>query len=57
MNVSRSELLRLGVTNNDKIIVARSYAEATGLVLAHRRGILIESITSKVMKTPVKFLT
>ena len=56
MNVSRSDLLRLGIGNNDQIIVARSYAEAAGLMMAHKRGILLESLTSKVSKTPVRFL-
>ena len=56
MNISRSDLLRLGVGGSDQIIQARSYAEATGLVLAHRRGILLESLTSKVTKAPVRFL-
>ena len=30
------------------IIIARSYAEAAGLIVAHKAGILRESITSKV---------
>jgi hypothetical protein len=30
------------------IIIAKSYAEAAGLIAAHRAGILLESLTSSV---------
>lgn len=39
-----------------KIITARSYAEAAGLVLALKNGILLESLAAHVDKMPVSFL-
>lgn len=35
-------------SSNARIVVARSYAEAAGLIVAHRAGILLESITPTV---------
>ena len=39
-----------------QIIIARSYAEATGFIVAHKAGILFESITSKVSPIQVQYL-
>ena len=57
MRVSREDLIKSGAGEENKIVIARSYAEAAGLVLAHKQGILFESLTSKVSKTAVKYLS
>ena len=49
------------VNNNDNssvsnIIVVRSYAEAAGYLLAHKNGILFDSITNYVPFIPITYL-
>jgi hypothetical protein len=39
-------------TISSKIIEVNSYAEAAGIILAHKNGILFESLTSKVANIP-----
>ena len=38
----------------DNVIIARSYAEAAGILAAHKNGILLEAITPKV--SPLRLL-
>lgn len=42
--------------NKVNIVFARSYAEAAGLIAAHKAGILLESITSSVKSVPIEEL-
>jgi hypothetical protein len=39
-----------------QVVYARSYAEAAGLLLAHRHGILFEALSTHVPKIPITFL-
>lgn len=40
-------------SRNANIVMARSYAEAAGLVAAHKAGILFESLTAQVPSIPI----
>ena len=41
---------------NPNVVFARSYAEAAGVITAHKAGILLESITSTVPSIPIEEL-
>lgn len=48
MDVSSDKLLGATAGGRGGVVRARSYAEAAGIVMAHRNGILLESLTAKV---------
>lgn len=48
--------LKLSASSNSNIVFARSYAEAAGILAAHKAGILLQSITSNVEPVPITFL-
>lgn len=61
MKVDRAAVMALGgsnISNSSKlngaqVVVARSYAEAAGLLAAHKAGILLESLTDTVKGIPI----
>ena len=54
MHASASTLFDPSSESVKNIISVRSYAEAAGTVMAHKEGILLESLTSRVSKLPVE---
>lgn len=51
----KASLTELKISSKN-IVVARSYAEAAGILAAHKAGILLESITNNVESVPITFL-
>jgi hypothetical protein len=59
MRVGARDLVPRGDTHGEawrgleNVVRARSYAEAAGILLAHRHGILLEAITPVVSPMPI----
>ena len=49
--------LQVSDTSRTRVVHARSYAEAAGLLAAHKAGILFDSLTSFVPAIPVQRLS
>lgn len=54
MDASASTLFDPSSESARNIVSVRSYAEAAGTVMAHKEGILLESLTSRVPKLPLQ---
>ena len=52
-NETAMKVSSVDFNNKSNIIHVRSYAEAAGYLVAHKSGILFESITSKVSKLTI----
>ena len=52
MDVTCESLLLSSIARGN-VVKARSYAEAAGLLAAHRHGILFESLTDSVRGVPI----
>jgi len=42
--------------SDERIVMVRSYAEAAGLLVAHKQGILREALTLMVPALPITYL-
>jgi len=59
MQATSPDLFPMHLNSNklqQNIVFARSYAEAAGIIAAHKAGILLESITSTVTSIPIEEL-
>ena len=52
----KASTTELKLSSSRNIVFARSYAEAAGILAAHKAGILLQSITSHVDTVPITFL-
>lgn len=52
MTSMQASIEALGFPKNANVVKVRSYAEAAGVIAAHREGINLEAITSHVKPIP-----